>query len=158
MGNHELMRAGGGIRTLEGAPDSAIARELRLPKSRSRLQLRRLPERCARRRPIRCRFGAQWAEYSRVRSRARRPLCASRTTHHVSRAQVLHEDTQRPAIGDGVMDRELQDVDPRDDRRTCSYYGPTRMPQMPKKNATRFPEISGAGGKANSGICKAPTV
>src|SRR5260370_3215113 len=44
MRNHALMRAGGGIRPLEGVPDPAIARELRLPKSRSRLQLGRLPE------------------------------------------------------------------------------------------------------------------
>ena len=45
MGNHALMRARGGIRPLDGAPEPAIARELRFPKSRSRLQLRRLPER-----------------------------------------------------------------------------------------------------------------
>src|ERR1700730_11070882 len=97
MENPSMGRTGRGRRSLQRVPEPPASSEIRFIDTGAPLQFRRLPERAFGCTPSRVAEGQRWKSLVRTDD----PL-------QISSAQILDKHTQRPAIGNGMMNREDQ--------------------------------------------------
>src|ERR1700730_11241452 len=90
---------GRSLGSLQRVPEPAASGEIGFPESSTPLQFRGLPERAFGRTPSRIGKRHWW-----------KSLVEAHQSLHISHTQVLDEYTQAPAIGDGMMNREDQNV------------------------------------------------
>src|ERR1700719_416413 len=99
MRGQSVVWAGRGLGSLERVPEPAASGEIGFPEHSTALQFRRLPERT---------FGCTPGGVGE--RQRRKSLAQAHQPLHISKTELLDEHSQRPAIGNGMMNCEDQDM------------------------------------------------